>query len=73
MKIPLLLVLVCLAGTAKAQAPAPSNPQNSPVPISVPPAVQAQVDSAWKDIRIAQLQLTLAIKDALEGMDKGVY
>ena len=68
----LFVVVVCLTAPVWAQAPSPS-PQNSPVAISAPPSLQTQIDSAWKDVRIAQLQLALAVQQALAGMEKGAY
>ncbi len=68
----LFVSVVCLSMPVWAQTSSP-NPPNSPVAISAPPSLQAQIDSAWKDVRIAQLQLALAVQQALAGMEKGTY
>ena len=65
----LLLATSCLMASAWAQVPAANPPQ----PVSVPVQAQSQIDSAWKDIQIAQLRLQLVIEQTLSGMEKGTY
>ena len=60
----LLLATSCLMASAWAQVPAANPPQ----PVSVPVQAQSQIDSAWKDIQIAQLRLQLVIEQTLSGM-----
>ena len=65
----LCLAIGCLMASAWAQVPAATPPQ----PVSVPAQMQAQIDSAWTDIQIAQLRLQLVIEQTLSGMEKGTY
>src|SRR5208283_5354242 len=64
--------IICLSTPVWTQNSSP-NPQNSSVAVSALPSLQTQIDSAWKDVRIAQLQLALAVQQALAGMEKGTY
>jgi hypothetical protein len=68
----LFVSIVCLSTFVWAQTSSP-NPQNSPVAVLAPPSLQTQIDGAWKDVRIAQLQFALAVQQALGGMEKGTY
>ena len=67
----LFLAVGCLMASMWAQAPAPS--RTPPVLVTAPAQAQAQIDSAWKDIQIAQLRLQLVIEQTLSGMEKGTY
>jgi hypothetical protein len=66
------LSIVCLTAPVWAQTSS-QNPQDLPIAVSAPQSLQTQIDGAWKDVRIAQLQLTLIVQQALAGMEKGAY
>lgn len=60
-----LLMLI----VAYAQAPAPQQLQQGQG-IDPPPQAQAAIDSAWKDMELAQLRLQLVVTQVLAQMDR---
>lgn len=49
------------AQTPAAPAAPPVAPPPGPTAMTLPPNEQAAIDAAWKDLRIAQLQLQLTV------------
>jgi hypothetical protein len=73
MKLKHTLLLICLlagceAAASRARGQSAAAPQL--VPVAVAPEQQSQIDLAWKDVQIAQLELQMAVQQALAGLGK---
>lgn len=44
-----------------------------PAQVPVAPAMQAQIDGAWKDVEIANLRLQLVLTQTISQLPKGAY
>jgi PBP1b-binding outer membrane lipoprotein LpoB len=61
---------ICAAAQAGKPEPVPAT---VPAPVAATAEQQAKIDSAWKDVQIANLRLQLMVEQVVSEMEKGTY